>query len=294
MTRKLFVTAFVAVLAAASAAAFTAARLQGRQKADSRAQSAEAPAREAKRDAGEPRADGARAPVVVELFTSEGCSSCPPADALLARIDETQPVEGAQVIALAHHVDYWNNLGWSDPFSSRESSDRQGVYAQAFGRDGVYTPQMVVDGRAEFAGGNGDRAFEAIRGAAREPKTEVILARAESQPSTEASPRLSVRVDKFPKLSEGDTLTVLIGVTESGLASDVSRGENAGSRLKHACVVRSLNEVGAFGDGGKGFTVEATVEVKKDWRRENLRAVALLQERASKRIVGAASLKLYE
>src|SRR4030095_5716729 len=101
-------------------------------------------------------------PVVVELFTSEGCSSCPPADALLARMDETQPVEGAEVVALAQHVDYWNHLGWSDPFSSREASERQGAYSQAFGHDGVYTPQMVVDGRAEFPGGKSGTAFKEI------------------------------------------------------------------------------------------------------------------------------------
>jgi hypothetical protein len=294
MRRKLLVTAFLATLAAVSAAAFTAVRFQGRQKSDSRAQSAEAPARQAKADAGEARASRERAPVVVELFTSEGCSSCPPADALLARMEETQPVGGAEVIALAHHVDYWNDLGWSDPFSSRESSERQGVYARAFGREGVYTPQMVVDGRAEFPGGNGDRALEAIAQAAREPKAEVSISRTSFQPWPDAMPTLSIRVDKMPKVSDGDMLAMMLAVTEGGLSSDVPRGENAGRKLTHTCVVRSLRELGASkGDAGAS-TYETTVTVDKSWRRENLRAVAFLQERAGRRIVGAASLKLYD
>src|ERR1051325_656657 len=158
MTRKLLVVAFVAALAAASAAAFTIMRGQRRSKSDAPTRAASAPAGEA----GGARSNRPRVPVVVELFTSEGCSSCPPADALLARMDETQPVEGAEVVALAQHVDYWNSLGWSDPYSSHELSERQDEYARAFGHSGVYTPQMVVDGRDEFAGGDSDKAFETI------------------------------------------------------------------------------------------------------------------------------------
>src|SRR5215468_4014633 len=121
------------------------------------------------------QADGVRSPVVVELFTSEGCSSCPPADAVLAQLQQTQPVAGAEVIALGEHVDYWNYIGWSDPFSAPVFSQRQNDYTNAFGAFSVYTPQMVVDGQTEFVGSKMSKALDAIAKAARAPKAKVQL-----------------------------------------------------------------------------------------------------------------------
>jgi hypothetical protein len=285
--RKSF--ALVLAVTVLAAFAFAVAALRGRSgralDATKKAEAASAAA-----PAG---ADARRTPVVVELFTSEGCSSCPPADALLARLDETQPVAGAEVVALAQHVDYWNQLGWADPFSAHEFSERQGEYAAVFGNDGVYTPQMVVDGGAEFPGGNSGRAFEAIARAAREPKAEVRLARAADQTDAGDALRLSVRVERLPKLTDGDTADVLLAVTESGLSSEVERGENAGRRLSHAGVVRRLTKIGQVGAGAPPFAAEPSVALDKGWRREKLRAVVFLQEHTSKRVIGAATIKLF-
>jgi len=231
-----------------------------------------------------------RTPVLVELFTSEGCSSCPPADALLSRLERTQPVAGAEVIALALHVDYWNQLGWADPFSSAEFSARQGEYAAAYGKDGVYTPQMIVDGVREFPGGNSSLALDSIGRAARAPKAEVRFKR-------EAGPggvRLGVRIEKLPKLPEGERAYVLLAVTESDLASDVRRGENAGRRLGHVGVARRLTTLGPVSAEGGTFEAEAVVAPEKGWRRGNLKAVVFAQESGSRRVLAAGEVGLFE
>lgn len=285
MTRKLFVVAFAAVLLAASAVAFALMRTQSGVKSDASA---------VKASESNPGAAGGRAPVIVELFTSEGCSSCPPADALLARMDETQPVDGAEVIPLAMHVDYWNYLGWSDPFSSREFSERQGEYAAAYKKDGVYTPQMIVDGVKEFSGGNERTALQSIAAAARERKAQVTIAHLPGRDEGDDVFGLSVELDKFPKQTEGDPVYVLLAVTEGGLSSDVSRGENTGRRLKHAGVVREIKQLGILPEASGPFRVETGIRIRKDWRRENLRAVVFAQERGTRRMLAAASFKLFD
>jgi hypothetical protein len=238
--------------------------------------------------------EGKRIPVLVELFTSEGCSSCPPADELLMRLEKTQPVPGAEIIALGEHVDYWNRLGWADPYSSAEFSERQRAYARAFRSDTIYTPQMVVDGQAEFVGSDGRKAQDAIAKVARAPKATVQLTRGKNPAGEKSNAiQLQVRVENLPAVSAGDTAEVFLAITESHLHSSVSRGENAGRRLSHTAVVRQLSIIGRV-SATTSFTAEPIVTLASGWKQENLRAVVFVQERASRRVLGAAAIGLID
>jgi hypothetical protein len=225
--------------------------------------------------------------VLVELFTSEGCSSCPPADKLLADLEGDQMVKGVQVIAISEHVDYWNRLGWKDPFSAAEFSKRQLDYMQALGLQDVYTPQMIVDGRTQFVGSNLKAAREAIANAARAPKASISLV---IKTTTQKSLRLAVQIDNLPEVTKDDTLEVMLALTESDLLSNVSRGENKGRNLLHAAVARKLINIGKM--NGKTFQAEKNVDLDSTWKRKDMKVVAFVQERASKRILGAKAIKL--
>lgn len=234
---------------------------------------------------------GMRVPVVVELFTSEGCSSCPPADTLLTKLSEQQPVANAEVIALEEHVDYWNDLGWMDPFSSREWTARQYVYANPLGNGNPYTPQMVIDGKAELVGSNAGKARQLIQQAAGEEKTAVILSQSSSPRSGAAD--FSVKVGQLARNTKGDTAEVWLAVTETALHSAVSRGENAGEDLHHAAVVRTMRRIGEAKNAGESsFTGDVSVPLQPEWKRENLKAVVLVQEKKSRRILGAAEIRV--
>jgi len=224
--------------------------------------------------------------VLVELFTSEGCSSCPPADRVLSELDQKQPIKGVQVITLSEHVDYWNRLGWKDPFSSADFSRRQTEYARVLGNTDIYTPQMVVDGKAEFVGSNLATAREQIAKAARSQKTAMSLS---VKKVSAKSIQLSIQVPDTSAAGSHDA-DVIVAITESGLMSDVARGENAGKKLSHSGVVRRLVVVGSI--QGKGFAGEKTIDLDSKWNEKNLRAVAFIQERQSRRVLGATELRL--
>jgi hypothetical protein len=230
-----------------------------------------------------------RTPVVVELFTSEGCSTCPPADALVASLALQQPIEDAEVIALEEHVDYWNELGWVDPFSSRGWTARQYVYSEILGNGNPYTPQMVVDGRTEFAGNQARKARQTIAESAHTEKTQVTLLQGNSgKPGEE---HLSVKIGKLPGAKPHDTAEVWLAITETGLHSAVKRGENAGEDLHHAAIVRSIQKIGEAKAGEEtSFAGDVSAAVPAEWKRENLKAVVFVQEKKGRRILGAAEV----
>src|SRR6266481_1961339 len=238
-----------------------------------------------------PKSGDNPSPVVVELFTSEGCSSCPPADALLLKLMERQRPEQEPIVALEEHVDYWDQLGWRDPFSSREWTERQEDYAASFGNGNVYTPQMVVDGRLEFVGSREWEAKRVIEEQARKPKASVSVTPAHSSDGKE---RFSVHVGKLTDSRPDDTPEVWFAITETGLHSEVTRGENAGEHLYHAAIVRTLRKLGVVNakDPETSFTGEASAAFDRGWKRDNLRAVVFVQEKNSRQIVGAAETKV--
>lgn len=215
---------------------------------------------------------GAAQPVLVELFTSEGCSSCPPADALLRDLERGPSIPDAVVIAMSEHVDYWNHLGWSDPFSSAQMSARQQAYASRLGTQGAYTPQMIVDGAEEFVGSNAARAHRSITDAAARPKLEL-----KAHPLSSAKLHISAPASKT-------AADLLLATVYDPDPSAVSRGENSGRRLTHISVVSSLRKAGEIGPR-KAF--DADVAVSPDARLPNERLVIFAQERGPGRVLGA-------
>jgi hypothetical protein len=227
-----------------------------------------------------------RAVVVAELFTSEGCSSCPPADEVLSRLVK-QGQNGIEVLALGEHVDYWDRLGWRDPFSSAAYSTRQSQYdARVFHRNEVYTPQLVIDGRVAAAGSDTVAIQRAIRQAGDAPKAAIdVLVNRQHERDLEV--RLQLRVP--PMLTGDEPIDVVVAVVEDNLHSEVRRGENRGRTLKHDAVVRRLTTVGTLPPGVRTFSTSASETLAPDWQIASIRVVSFLQGRESRRIVGAGA-----
>ena len=226
--------------------------------------------------------------VLVELFTSEGCSSCPPADAFLKQLDDTGRVNDVDVIAIEEHVDYWDRLGWRDPFSSLDWTERQAQYTRVFHHDGPSTPQFVVDGRRDFVNMSSREALQSIAEASTASAAELHLSPTGDSPR---SAEFSITIENAPP--ETHSAVLLLAVTERGLSSNVLRGENQGRNLVHAPVLRALTRV-RIPKATQSAVMEtkAKIALNPSWKRENLRFVIFLQDQKSLHIVGAAACTL--
>jgi hypothetical protein len=231
-----------------------------------------------------------RKAVLVELFTSEGCSSCPPADKLLQQMATLQPIPGVEIVPLEEHVDYWNHDGWVDPFSSADLTERQHIYASLIKKD-EYTPELVVDGRSQFLGSNGPEAESAIEKASRDEKTNVTIT--PDKAGGKNSPRFSISVAKLNADTSHDAAEVWIAVTEDGLHSSVSAGENKGREMNHVATLRTLRKIGVA-DPGKdvSFSGDTDVKLNSHWNVSNLHVTVFVQKKKSREILGVATTKV--
>jgi hypothetical protein len=234
-------------------------------------------------------ADGTpTSPVLVELFTSEGCSSCPPADALVERMDSLQPVPGVQLIVLSEHVDYWNHDGWKDPYSSSSLTDRQSSYVHALGLKTAYTPQILVDGDMELRANDAQQISEALQKAGTNPKVPIRITSA----TVDANPtavRGHVEADGSSMKHNADIYAV---IALDHAESQVSSGENRGRHLTHVAVVLEIAKVGKL-EKGKPFSRDFQVKYKLPQTNSTpIRVVAVIQEPGSGKVLGAALQKL--
>jgi hypothetical protein len=221
-------------------------------------------------------------PIVVELFTSEGCSSCPPADALLRKLDAAQPIAGAQLIVLEEHVDYWDDLGWKDPFSSRDWTLRQTEYAQRLNVRAPYTPQMVVNGGVELLGSDSARAAKVFDQERSQPVvsihiTDVRIEGGEVHAHVETG-EVSAKAEVFVALALDHADT------------QVKRGENGGRHLEHVNVLQNLSGAGNL-QKGQSFSKDIVVSAGKPGI--TYRLIALIQEPDQGKIVGATVERLH-
>lgn len=229
-----------------------------------------------------PAAPAAPRAVLVELFTSEGCSDCPPADALLARLDKEQPIPGVHVVVLSEHVTYWNHDGWRDPFSIEQMDDRQNEYVAQFHLQSGYTPQAVVDGAEQMVGADVHSLVHAIQHEATLPDknieiTQAVLSKTELRFAVDAPD------------SSGDHLYAALA--QDVAHSEVTRGENAGRTLHHVAVVRSMKQYKSNFAGGRELSL-ASGNLDAGGQAGAARLVVFLVDPHNGHVLGAAEKSL--
>jgi hypothetical protein len=227
--------------------------------------------------------DTSTAAVLVELFTSEGCSSCPPADALLEKMDALQPIPGTKLIVLSEHVDYWNHDGWTDPFSSASITDRQSAYVRALGLKSPFTPQFLVDGTQELQTHDTQQIVQLLQKAGSAPKVPMRLASVTVAPGNPVIIQGRVESDINSGKHKAD---VYVAIALDHAESQVLRGENNGRHLSHVAVVTEFTKVGKL-EPGKSFGQDFRVKLKLPGPSPtSLRVVAFAQESGPGKVLG--------
>jgi hypothetical protein len=229
---------------------------------------------------------GSAKPVLLELFTSEGCSSCPPADALVQQWAQSQPISGAQLIVLSEHVDYWNHDGWKDPYSSSSITDRQIGYVRAMKLKEPYTPQIIVDGSSELRGDQ-QQMVQTLEKDAGAPKISLRLDSVSADGKTPPDLKGHIDIEPSPEKHNAD---VYVAVALAHAESQVASGENSGKHLTHIDVVQEIKKVGKL-DKNSHFSQDFQLKLQPGTDSSNVRVVAFVQEPGPGRVLGAALWK---
>ena len=224
-------------------------------------------------------------PVLIELFTSEGCSSCPPADIILQRLDDFQPIAGAQLIVLSEHVTYWDHDGWKDPNSLQALTDRQSAYETQLGEKESFTPQFVVDGTREVLINHIEQMEDILNKAKDEPRIPLHISEVKLYQGN--ANVLRCHIETGP--NEIHNADVYVAVALNHVESQVLKGENGGKHLVHVAVVEQLAKIGKIGKG-KSFAEDVQLKLKPG-TDSNIRVVAFVQESGPGKVLGAAQAK---
>ncbi len=212
---------------------------------------------------------------VLELFTSQGCSSCPPADALLQKLQEGDK----QVFALSFHVDYWNRLGWKDPYSQKAFSDRQRAYARLRSSNRVYTPQLIVNGKHAFVGSDQKQAGYHLTNSTAKPSQAIKL-----RATRQSAANLNIG---YTVTGNGDNRLLNIAVVETVAGNKVPHGENAGRRLQHVNVVRVFRTF----DLSKAAQGVVKCELPAEMQKQPFRVIAFSQDRKTGQVTGVGRIE---
>ncbi len=226
----------------------------------------------------------AKSTVLVELFTSEYCPTCPPAEALLKQLEEEQPNENAEIITLALHVDSWDAPGYKDAFASPVFTRRQEIYSQKFKINEIYTPQMIVDGEKYFVGSNLQKASKAIKDSLESEKADVEISVGWSEKYKQE--KLSTRITNLPK---HENSTVFLAFAEDKPKDAASKSVRNISRVS---IVRNLQGLGMLTADQQEFQAETFLQFQPTWKKENLKLIVFVQENRSRKIIGSGRISL--